>query len=70
MREEGERFRRFTENHFQRGYTPRDMRRLVEQAGMRVIRLLDADTLGEVTDGSERVYLLARECRKGQGRLE
>ena len=70
VREEGERFRRFTENHFQRGYTPRDMRRLVEQAGMRVIRLLDADTLGEVTDGSERVYLLARECRKGQGRLE
>ena len=39
---------------------------LVEQAGMQVIRLLDADTLGEVTDRSERVYVLARECRKRQ----
>ncbi len=64
VQEEGDRFRRFTENHFQRGYTPKTMRRLVEQAGMRLLRLLDADTLGEVTDRSERVYVLARECRK------
>ena len=64
VQEEGDRFRRFTENHFQRGYTPETMRRLVEQAGMRLLRLLDADTLGEVTDRSERVYVLARECRK------
>ncbi len=70
VREEGDHFRRFTENHFQRGYTPQAMRRLVEQAGMRVVRLLDADTLGEVTHSSERVYLLARECSKGQRRLE
>lgn len=66
VQEEGDRFRRFTENHFQRGYTPETMRRLVEQAGMRLLRLLDADTLGEVTDRSERVYVLARECRKTQ----
>lgn len=66
VQEEGDRFRRFTENHFQRGYTPETMRRLVKQAGMRLIRLLDADTLGEVTDRSERVYVLARECRKVQ----
>ncbi len=66
VQEEGDRFRRFTENHFQRGYTPETMRRLVEQAGMRLLRLLDADTLGEVTDRSERVYVLARECRKIQ----
>lgn len=64
VQEEGDRFRRFTENHFQRGYTPETMRRLVEQAGMRLLQLLDADTLGEVTDRSERVYVLARECRK------
>lgn len=64
VQEEGDRFRRFTENHFQRGYTPETMRRLVEQAGMRLLRLLDAVTLGEVTDRSERVYVLARECRK------
>lgn len=64
VQEDGERFRRFTENHLQRGYTPDNMRSLVEQAGMRVIRLLDADTLGEVTERSERVYMLAREQGK------
>ena len=66
VQEEGDRFRRFTENHFQRGYRTETMCGLVEQAGMQVIRLLDADTLGEVTDQSERVYVLARECRKKQ----
>lgn len=64
VQEEGEHFRRFVENHLQRGYTPRTMRGLVEQAGMQVIRLLDADTLGEVTDQSQRVYVLAREQGK------
>lgn len=64
VRQEGDHFLRFTENHFQRGYTPETMRRLVEQAGMQVVRLLDADSLKEVNDQSERVYVLARECRK------
>lgn len=67
VQEEGDCFRRFTENHFQRGYTPETMCGLVEQAGMQVIRLLDADTLGEVTAESERVYVLAREHGKFQG---
>lgn len=68
VQEEGEHFRRFVEDHLQRGYTPRTMCRLVEQAGMEVIRLLDADTLGEVTDRSQRVYVLAREQGKsGKG---
>lgn len=64
VQEEGDCFRRFTENHFQRGYTPETMCGLVEQAGMQVIRLLDADTLGEVTAESERIYVLAREYEK------
>lgn len=64
VQEEGDCFRRFTENHFQRGYTPEAMCGLVEKAGMQVIRLLDADTLGEVTAESERVYVLAREYGK------
>ena len=59
VQEEGEHFRRFVENHLQRGYTPQTMCDLVEQAGMQVIRLLDADTLGGVTDQSQRVYVLA-----------
>ena len=64
VQEEGDCFRRFTENHYQRGYTPESMCRLAEQAGMQVIRLLDADSMGEVTEESERVYVLAREQGK------
>ncbi len=65
MEEEDGRFRRFTENHFQRGYTPEQMKRLVEQSGMTILEMKDADTAGPVTEVSERVYMVARECVKG-----
>ena len=64
MQQEGDLFRRFTENHYQRGYTPEKMKALVEEAGMEVLCLVDADTLGRVHAESERVYVLARECSK------
>ena len=64
VREEGEHFRRFTETHFQRGYTPEQMRHLVEEAGMIVLEMTDADTGEKVTAESERVYIGAREQGK------
>lgn len=64
VREQDELFRRFTETHMQRGYTVEQMLALVEQAGMQVIKVLDAESLQKVTDESERVYVLARECQK------
>ena len=64
VREEGDTFRRFTETHFQRGYTVEQMRKLVEQAGMTIVEVKDADTGEAVTESSERVYVVARECGK------
>lgn len=64
VREEGELFRRFTETHFQRGYTLEQMLALVEQAGMAVVEAMDADTGEAVTEHSERVYVVAREQGK------
>lgn len=64
VREEGELFRRFTETHVQRGYSLPGIRRLVERAGMVFVKALDADTHEEVTDTSERIYVLAREQGK------
>lgn len=64
VRKEGENFRRFTETHFQRGYTVEQMTRLVEQAGMTVVEVMDADTGEAVTEQSERVYVVAREQGK------
>ncbi len=57
-------FRRFTETHYQRGYTLEEMRGMVEKAGMEFVRAEDADTRGEVREESERIYVIARECGK------
>lgn len=63
LKEEGELFRRFTETHVQRGYRPDRMKALVEQAGMSLVDMLDAETGGRVTPTSQRVYIVAR-CGK------
>lgn len=64
VREEEDTFRRYTETHFQRGYTAEQMVRLVEQSGMTVVEVRDADTAEAVTPESERVYIVAREMGK------
>lgn len=64
VQEEGELFRRFTETHFQRGYTLAEMKGFVEKAGMETVLVLDADTHKAPTEESERIYLAARERRK------
>lgn len=64
VKEQDGRFKRFTETHFQRGYRVEQMRALIEQAGMSVVEVLDADTGEAVTDSSERVYVVAREHGK------
>ena len=61
---EGERFRRFAETHYQRGYTLEQMKEFLEEAGLLFVRALDADTREEVREESERVYVIARECGK------
>ena len=64
--EKSELFRRFTETHFQRGYTVEEMKGFLEQAGLELIRFLDADTHKEPTACSERIYGIAREKQKGE----
>ena len=62
--EEDGRFRRFTETHFQRGYSLEEIRYLLEQAGMIFLKARDGDTEGEVTPVSERICVIAREKGK------
>ena len=59
-------FRRFQETHVQRGYTLEQMERLIKQAGMKLEFAMDADTHGDVTEESERIYILAREIQKNE----
>lgn len=68
--DDSEHFRRFTETHFQRGYTLEEMKGFVEQAGMEVVLALDADTHKAPTDDSERIYIVAGEIMKKQKGME
>ena len=44
-----------------------EIRRLLEQAGLRVEAVYDAFTREEPREDSERVYFVARECVKQNG---
>ena len=57
-------FRKFTETHYQRGYTLDEMKHFVEEAGMQFVTAIDAETHSGVTEKSERVYVIAREQMK------
>ena len=61
---EGELFRRFEETHYQRGYTPQQMKEYLAKAGLEFVMMADSDTGKEVTLESERIYMIARECGK------
>lgn len=61
-----EMFRRFQETHFQRGYTIEEMHHFIEEAGLTFLKAFDADTLGEITAQSERIYCVVQECGKTQ----
>ncbi len=58
-----ERFRRFAETHYQRGYTLEEMTAFVAGAGMELVLTVDADTHKVPTDTSERIYMVARACK-------
>ena len=64
VREEEDYYRKFEENHFQRGYRLEQMKKALEQAGMEFVKAIDADTREAVTATSERIYCIARECGK------
>ena len=60
----GNSFRRFTETHYQRGYTLNQMKSFLEEAGLVFVKALDADTRGDAGAESERIYVIAREAKK------
>ena len=64
VQEEEELFRRFTETHLQRGYTPEQITSLLEQAGLELVTMFDADTNEDVSAHSERILVVARESGK------
>ena len=64
---EGELFRRFEEIHYQKGYTAEEMKAYLEEAGLEFLSMHDSDTQQDVNDATERICMVARECRKNKG---
>ncbi len=64
LRREGDLFEKAEETHFQRGYTPQEIREVLAAAGLELLEMRDADTDGEVTPESQRVFAAARERGK------
>ena len=59
-------FRKFTETHYQRGYTLEEMKAFIKAAGMEFVKGVDADTHKTPTEISERIYIIAREYGKSK----
>lgn len=64
VKEEDDMFRKFNETHFQKGYTAEKIKELIENAGLQVVLMKDADTDKEVNACSERIYVVAKEIQK------
>ena len=64
VKEEDDLFRRFTETHLQKGYTIDIIVNLLKKAGMKVVLVKDADTGADVTEVSQRIYVVAKEQGK------
>lgn len=64
VKENEELYRKFEEVHIQRGYTLEQMKHCLEEAGLIFLDSLDADTHEQITEQSERIYVIARENGK------
>ena len=69
VREKDDRYRRFNETHFQRGYTLEEMLSIVKASGMTFVKAIDADTHLDPTTESQRIYIIARKNSENNSKL-
>lgn len=63
-RQEDDLYRKFTETHYQRGYSLGEMKAFLEKAGLTFVTAMDEKTHEAPTETSERIYVIAREHGK------
>lgn len=68
VRENDDRYRKFTEEHLQRGYTLEEIKKLLEESGLVFIEAFDGYSREKAGDHSERILVAARENGKNRGR--
>lgn len=64
IREEGNRYCKYQETHFQRAYSLDEVKAAVQEAGMEWVTAYDAFTKDKPKENSERIYIIAREKGK------
>lgn len=64
IRQEEGLYRKYEETHFQRAYSLEQIRRLVCEAGMELLKICDAHTGQEPREDTERIQVIARERGK------
>ncbi|MDY3249839.1 MAG: methyltransferase domain-containing protein [Candidatus Choladocola sp.] len=64
IREESGLYEKYEETHYQRAYETEEICSLLEEAGLKVEAVYDAFSMDPPKPDSERVYIVARECRK------
>lgn len=57
-------FRKYQEIHRQRGYTLEEMKKFASEAGLEWVAEMDSETMGNVTEQSERILCVVREKSK------
>lgn len=64
IQEEDGRFQRFQEQHYQKCYSLDTVKELLAKAGMEFVAVYDAYTKNPLTEDSDRMTIVARECGK------
>ncbi len=63
---EGEdgRFDRFLETHYQKGYDPAYVKRILEENRFKVVKMTDSETGGDVSDTTQRIFVVAKSTKE------
>lgn len=64
IQDEGDKYRKFEEVHYQKAYTLEEMIRIVKASGLEFVEAYDAFTRNAPDEKSERIYVIARENGK------
>lgn len=64
VRQEENRYEKFTETHLQRGYTLEQMKEMLAESGLVFVDAIDMDTRDVPNNRSERICIVARENEK------
>lgn len=64
IKDEDGKYDKYEETHIQRAYSLERIRELIEESGMEFVASYEAFTKDAVSEESERIYIIAKECQK------